>query len=209
MSEVGVPGPDERSVLIGDTGSGKSVFAQQLAALYREVQYLDYKGEFVPQVPDYRRTDNLLVAWRLRGHVLVRPRMSQFSRDWAQWYLSQMLRRRRDVLILVDEVYLLGGMNHSSYPPALAQIAVTGRSKRLPLMVGIQRPKFAPTVLWAQTNHWYIWALGDEDLPVLAGWIPRGALDEVQRLRYDHGFVHVWKEKGARKVWTVHGPLAL
>ena len=209
MSEVGLPGPDERSVLIGDTGSGKSVFAERASALYQEVHYLDYKGELTPQVPEFRRTDDLRVAWRLRGHVLIRPRLSQTGRPWAQWYLSQMLRRRRDVLILVDEVYLLGGMNHSSYPPALAQIAVTGRSKHLPLMVGIQRPKFAPTVLFAQANHWYVWPLGEEDLPVLAGWVPREALEDVRRLKYDHGFVHIWKERGGRKVWTVHGPLAL
>lgn len=205
--ELVLPGPSQRVVLIGDTGSGKTYLAERMAAYFPSVQYLDPKGEFQPQVP-YHRTNDLRQAWRMKGHVLVRPKDSQDHRDWWEYYLAAMLKKRKDCVILVDEVYLLGGMNHTSYPKTLAKIAVVGRSKGLPLWSGIQRPKFAPTVLFAQAEHWYIFPLGDTDLDVLKGWVPEEAIVAIRQLRYDYGFVHVQKVRGGRKKVTVYGPLA-
>lgn len=208
MAELPLPSMSQRMIAIGDTGSGKTYLLERMAAYYPEVQYIDLKNEFEPQVP-HRVSKDLRQAWKLRGHVLVRPSLKQDHRDWYEWYLMQLLQKRKDVVILVDEVYLLGGMNHTSYPPALAKLEVIGRSKRLPVWSGIQRPKFAPTVIFAQSEHWNVFPLSETDLDVLKGWIPTEAIDAIRRLRYDHGFVHIHKEQGGRKVFQTYAPLVV
>lgn len=207
MPELVIPGPAQRAVLIGDTGSGKTFLGERMAAYFENAQYLDLKREFDPQVP-YRKVTDLRQAWRVQGHVLVQPSRAQRHREWYDWYLRQIIDRRKNLLVFVDEVYMVGGMHSQSYPAALSELAAVGRSKKIGLWCGIQRPKFAPTMIFAQAEHWYIFPLSPTDLDVLRGWVPDEALEAVAGLAYDYSFVHVQKVKGGRKVVTVYGPLA-
>lgn len=195
-----LPAPTERAVFLGHTGAGKTFAIERLAVYYPNVHYIDLKNEFQPQVP-YRRTDSFGKAVKWKGHVLIRPRMDQRHRLAYDWYFRTMLERRKDVVIIADETYLLGEMHHARYPAGLSLLSVIGRSKKLPLWAGIQRPRFAPTVLYAQAEHFYIWYLSPRDIQALRDWIDPEALEAVADLSGDYGFVHCWQAHGGRQRW--------
>lgn len=201
-----LPGPTERAVFLGHTGAGKTFAIERFASYVENAHYLDLKEEFQPKVP-YTRTDSFSKAVKREGHVLIRPKMAERTRLWYDWYFRTMLRKRKKVVIIADETYLLGEMHHAKYPAGLSLLSVIGRSKQLPLWAGIQRPRFAPTVLYAQAEHFYVWYLSPADVAALRDWIDPEALKAVANLSGDYGFVHVWQAKGGRQQWQLYSAL--
>jgi energy-coupling factor transporter ATP-binding protein EcfA2 len=208
MPIIPIPKPQDRAVFIGDTGSGKTTLMERMAALFENVQYMDLKREFQPQI-DYRLCKDLSKAWDMKGQVLIRPDSKLDNPNWYDYHYKQIWNIRKNVLSIVDETYLLGGMHSISYPPNLAKLATVGRSKKDGLWCGIQRPKFAPTTLWAVTTFWYIFHMLESDIKVLKEWLPIGALDMVRNLKWDYSFVCARKQKGVGFVYETYPPLKL
>lgn len=199
MAQFPLPKTSDRTVFLGDTGAGKSTLLERLAVYYADVLYLDYKGDLEPMVP-YTLSNDLRKAWKIRGHVLIRPMESQETVQWLDWFLRMVFKKRRNVIVIIDETYLTGGMHAAAYPPFITKIAAAGRALDIGLWVGVQRPKFAPTSLWSLATIWYIFPVEEEDLKALQGWLPPAALEGVRDLNYDYGFLTVQKVRGGRKV---------
>lgn len=148
-----LPSPDNRTAVIGSTGSGKTQFAVWLLStrdwLVRPWIIIDYKRD---------RLINSIGATVIdvRGPVPMRPGIyivqptpeidddaitSFLWKVWAQEYCG----------VYIDEGYMIGARN-----PALNALLTQGRSKMIEMIVLAQRPVWASKFVFSEANNFAI-----------------------------------------------------
>lgn len=132
MAKINLPGAEDRTVIIGRTGSGKTQFGLWLLsqANFHEMPWIviDYKGDIRIPYAEYIEVGTIP---RDPGVYIVRPMHTQA--DEMEQYLYSIWQNE-NIGIYVDEGVML------AKNAGLDTILIQGRSKRIPVIILSQRP---------------------------------------------------------------------
>lgn len=154
----------EHTVIIGMTGCGKTTLAKTL---------LDKRGYKLMLVtkPD----DVLWDGWRqVKTASEVRIREGRSWRLYPEWSKS-----KQEFSALMDKAWDEGGwtiyadelyhLEHLGLRDKLIQELTQGRSKRLTVVAGVQRPAWVTKFVLSEATHVYCFRLGDDEDRIAIG----------------------------------------
>jgi DNA helicase HerA-like ATPase len=163
------PSPVQRMMIVGTTGSGKSVLERHLLKLYSRSIVIDPKltlgsGERGGgHLPGYELARTPRELERMAGrhpHTQYRPEMryqnpGDFERvfDW--------IYRRGSTMLAVDEVFDVH--HHNRAPISLRRILTSGRELGIGFIGCTQRPRGIDRRLMTEAEIWAVFHLRDED----------------------------------------------
>ena len=167
-----LPGAEDRTIVIGSTGDGKTILVGWLLAQQRLDKrawvWLDFKDEVLldevgtPPIRKLRLGDmpGKLGLYRM----FVRPDQEDELEDWL-WKVW----KRGNIGIVCDEVSLLPRGD------AVKSIMRQGRSKRIPFIGATQRPVGCDPEIFSEAQYRVLFSIGDEhrDLPIIKGLFGR------------------------------------
>jgi hypothetical protein len=176
------------------TGSGKTTLLERIMSLRRWGIVLDTKRELA--FPGWPIVDRPRFAFeaifdRKVEHAILRPRSLDDVEDTFATALDL-----GGVTVGVDEVYMIttqpGSASLTTYPPSYILALTRGRSKKVTVATGTQRPRFLPLFAMTEASHFFIFELGSQDdtryLAKMAG-IPGLDEETIANLR-DHWYLY-------------------
>lgn len=163
-------GTDEHVFIPGKTGSGKSFLAEIYLAGFDHVVKLDTKGE----VYERRRKKQPIWMNLIEGKdFTVIEKLSDidrvttpkiiyapiFEEQTLDYYdaLLKWVYLRENTTIWIDELMSIAEV--SKYPPYLKALMTRGRSKNASVWALTQRPMDIPTIVLANTTHFFVFNL--------------------------------------------------
>lgn len=164
------PSPDERGIIVGCTGCGKTTLATRMAAYYKRVIAIDPKGTLGGggerwgkhlQGYELARTPRELERLGKKfERVQYRPEMNyQNPDDWER--IFDWIFRRGKTLVWNDE---LADTHHANYPPpSLRRIITSGRELGIGHLGATQRPRNIEKRIMSEAERWYVFHLRDLD----------------------------------------------
>lgn len=177
---------DEHVFIAGMTGSGKSYAAERYLAGYEHVVKLDTKDE----TSERRRSNkpvwagltegkDFTVVTRLSDLEAVTTKKIVYVPDFEEQNLDtynalfKWIYLRENTILWIDELMSIAD-NPSRYPPYLKALYTRGRSKEATVWALTQRPMDIPTIVMANSTHFFIFNLNmpqDRDKVAKAtGW---------------------------------------
>ena len=165
--QVRLPSVSDRTVLIGGTGSGKTVAG--LWHLSRQPidqmpwLIIDYKGDDnINSIPYAQHVQ--IGAPLLNGVYVIHPMLS--DKDALEQYLWEIWKQG-DTGIMVDEGFML------SDSEALNTILMQGRSKHLPCIIMTQRPVMVSRFVFSEASFIQVFRVIDKrDRKTIAEFSP-------------------------------------
>jgi hypothetical protein len=157
-SQIRLPGPSNRTTVIGRTGSGKSQFATWLLSTQNfdamPWVIIDFKDE---QTDIINRIDNVVlidydVIPEHPGIYMLKPRSGEVKNELSEW-LDEVLIHG-DIGLFFDEVFPMGQYNES-----FNTILMQGRSKNVPIICCTQRPSNVSTYCFSEASYCMIFDL--------------------------------------------------
>jgi hypothetical protein len=184
--EFRLPGPTDRTAIVGRTGSGKTVMAAFLlgeADIDRKPWIVvDYKGERIfNDIEKQEKTAITEIGVHDKipskpGLYVVRPIPAQDDENinellWRVW-------EKGNAGVYIDEAHLLPSSD------ALKANLVTGRSRRIPMIVISQRPVWVPREVFSEANHHVAFDLSRLDDRKLVGeWVNSRDIGRISGFR--------------------------
>lgn len=169
---------DERVMLVGTTGSGKTELAKHFLAGMTRTLVIDPKHTF--RLDGYRRARGL-PAFGKDFHVIYRPR------PWDDFPLADLiykLNKMRDVTIYCDELATL----HEQFPATtqmLADVARTGRERHVSLWNATQRPRWTPRIFFTETEVYFMFHMRSaEDRAYMAGLLSPDVFNDIDMFNF-------------------------
>lgn len=165
-SQPQMPGPSNRTVLIGRTGTGKTVAGLWHLSnqnLERPWVVFNFKNdEHIDSLPNTRDIDfDYVPTKKDHGLFIIRPlpsdmkpRKSEPSR--LETYLWQ-LWARENIGIFFDELFMVG--SNDACDSCLTQ----GRSKKIPMIMCTQRPVWVTRFAFSEASYIQVFDLNDDD----------------------------------------------
>jgi ABC-type dipeptide/oligopeptide/nickel transport system ATPase component len=147
---------DQRVVIVGATGSGKTVLAKHFLERLNRVLVVDPKHTFRLDGFKIRRT---LPALGQRWKMIFRPGPSD---DFEMGDLFSRMFKIKNCTIYCDELATMS----EKFPYAtevLADIARTGRERHVSVWTALQRPRWVPRVFFTEAESIFIFNLRGED----------------------------------------------
>jgi len=214
------PRVDERLLLLGSTGSGKTEAARALLASgnYHHWVAIDWKGDFDPPVdcvltrePPWEHSR----AWQ-QERVLYRPRAAGDREPRAldrvlRWIFDRQQdefdwRRRRPRtprVLYLDEAFHVARRGQTA---ALSDLATAGRALGLGLWVGSQRPRWIPVEVRSEASRWLVFYLTyrEDQLEVTRYTAGQLTVDQLQRGWRNHSFWELSRAVGRDGFLRVH-----
>lgn len=222
MAVIEAPGYNERVLIVGANGSGKSVFAEQLlTAGYARTVTFDLKREFEPR---FRYDEKVWIltkpsglAWKQaikRGHIIYRPEPQFRSREALDavfehlYYRAQQYGKRFPFVIYLDEGLSIAKMGKS---PFLESLIIEGRSMQVGMWFTSQRPLWIPVEIRSEAWRWYVFYLGYQDdmKEVIKYAHGRLSVEELDENMPDFGFWEIRRMPGGRVRIQKYPPVAL
>lgn len=137
------PRRDQRMILVGATGTGKTTLARHLLAPFKSVIVIDSKCTYGGREgePGYERVSNPRGLRKLRASVdLIQYRPDELHQsvdDYNEVY--RWCYGRQSIMVYTDEAFLV---HHGSYAPDWLRACVTcGRELGIGMITGTQRPR--------------------------------------------------------------------
>lgn len=137
------PKPDQRLIVVGATGTGKTTLMKELIRPFKKVIIIDSKCTWEGKrgQEGYHMVHNPRALQGLRASVdfiQYRPdERHQTVVDYDEVY--KWCYRRTDILVVTDEAFLV---HHGSYAPDWLRACVTcGRELGIGMITGTQRPR--------------------------------------------------------------------
>lgn len=170
MAQLELPDYDERILVAGSNGTGKTIYLRALlSAGYPRWVVFDFKGGFKPP-PEPRyvvirdpRDRRLLSADR----VLYRPSPGFKDRKWLEFAFKRIYARAQAVqrnhkrfIVVVDEALAISRARATLW---LGNLAVVGREWGVGLWIASQRLKWIPVEARSEAHRWVLFWLADED----------------------------------------------
>lgn len=156
----------DRVLILGTTGSGKTVLSKYLLADQSRLIVIDPKHTYKADRLNKNRMK--YPAFTKNFRLLVRPGRADDER-LADFLLTAF--KKKDVTIYNDELAVM----EERYPATvsiLKEIALTGREKRVSLWNATQRPRFIQTLFKTESEVWFTFRLqSEEDRKHVAGYI--------------------------------------
>lgn len=155
--------PNDRAVLIGMTGSGKTTAARRLLEDVAKPYSVVYDPKISESIDKWTveaggvhevYTDFEKLQRAQEDRLIFRPNYREALDARAQDAFFQWVYEQCHQRVYVDEAYsLLGGVNPSFH---LQAILARGREKGISTVVATQRPKRIPIVTLSEAEHYYI-----------------------------------------------------
>lgn len=178
--EFAWPKDDERTLVLGDTGGGKTQCAAYILSNqnFKRMPWIivDYKGDKLLTSLERTRQIGLNDVPKRPGLYIIHPLPTED--DAVEKWLWNIWDQE-NVGIYADEGALIP--NAATKESAWATIAITGRSKRIPTITLSQRPTGISRYTVSQSSHVVMFPINDErdidtarsvvpsDFP---GWLP-------------------------------------
>lgn len=152
-----LPGAEDRTVIVGSTGSGKTVFEVWMLSKYdwqtRPVYILDTKRtSLLGQLPSHK-TQLSSNPPRRPGLHLIRPRLDEDYARRLEEFLWAVFQKG-DAILVVDE-----GMSIPKNSFAFRAMLQQGREKQLTMITCSQRPVKLTKEVFSEATFWAIFRL--------------------------------------------------
>lgn len=158
-----LPGNNDRTVVVGRTGTGKTVAGAWLLSLK------DFNGNIPWYVFNTKGDELLNEIQRITGQKnarfddaiaksgihFLRPLPHEMQSDMCERFLWNVHKRGR-VGLFFDEGYML-----DKFSKALQAIYTQGRSLRIPTITLSQKPKYLTPFTWSEADYFMVFHLND------------------------------------------------
>lgn len=155
-------GVDERALLVGKTGSGKTTLARSLIANRPYLVVMDTKAEI--DLPGMRVVSGIDDLRRIKSDdpspVVYRPDVTAGRDDHD--LMLRWVYERGNTTLYVDEVLAIME-DAPTAPPYYRAILSRGRSRNIRTISATQRPASIPLLLLSETDHVFLFRLQLEE----------------------------------------------
>lgn len=156
-------GRNDRAVLIGATGSGKTVLAQYLVEDNEKRNSVVYNNKPSDRILEtwtktQRNIENFqeLETAEEERLIYTPPLKETLSQDLQDEFFGWIYERRYTRLYIDEATSLRGGVNPSYY---LQACLCRGRERGISTIVATQRPARVPLIITSEAEHFYIFRL--------------------------------------------------
>lgn len=156
--------PGEHVAIIGDTGTGKTFLMSKLVQMRQYVVFLRTKpddNEF-PGFEKFRKADGM-DQWDA-NRVLLEPRLTYQAREI--WLAINNVWKHGGWTLAVDEMWYIERRLGLREP--IENLLTQGRSKKITVMVGMQRPAWVSRFGIAEATHVFSFRTEGRDTKALA-----------------------------------------
>tara|TARA_R110000796_G_scaffold61138_1_gene141598 strand:- start:9274 stop:10002 length:729 start_codon:yes stop_codon:yes gene_type:complete len=184
---VSLPGPNQRLLIVGRTGSGKTVAGgfhlSQSDFDLKPWTIIDFKGdEMLNAIQHTAYLSPNDMPPEKPGIYMLRMRVDQ--QDELEEYLWKVYNRGNHGLF-ADEGYMIG--QGKQFSPAFRGILTQGRSKNIPVIINSQRPVWLDVFTKSEANKMQVFHLnGEDDRKAMSKFIPSDKADLEKRLAPYH-----------------------
>lgn len=196
MADVRLPGLTDRTVIVGRTGTGKSIAGAWHLSLkdFTTFPWIVWDTKLDPFLRELWR---MKLARRLsfgdsipkNGLWYLQPTPKQMQSEECEAFLSRIHQRGR-IGMWIDEGYAF-----DKFSDALTAIYTQGRTLRIPMITLSQKPKYLNMFTFSEAQFFQVFALNDlKDRQRIAEFSP---IDPRTRLREHHS---LWYDVGRNSV---------
>ena len=201
MSALNQIKQSEHVFIAGKTGTGKSMLAEIYLAGFPRVVKLDTKNEAeerrekgkplwrgLEEYVDFEVCETLEeVKHSEFHHIIYVPKPEEMNMEGYNAFLEWAYNEKQ-ITVWIDELMSVCE-SVQKYPPAIKTICTRGRSRSVQLVACTQRTLDNPTIILANTTHYFIFPLGlDQDRKKVAIATGQPALLEVPDKQDKHVF---------------------
>ena len=182
--------------LLGDTGSGKSVFlAKLLESIKRPMIILDFKHtkHLNKYGVECHTLDEVYTAWNNEKihRILFRPTIPEnienlrdYQRELTEKIAWKFWKLKNTKMYLVIDELRSCVKSAKDEPPGLFTWLSLGRELKKDLIFGIQRPQWIAVGFIAEARHIFHFQTNEKDIELLS-WLPYD-LTKIQTYQYYH-----------------------
>jgi len=154
-------GRNDRGVLIGATGSGKTYLGRFLVEDSAKPYSVVYDAKISDSISKWKRHEFVTSLEELQEsdakRIVYRPDFFAAADAVQQDRFFEWVYLRQFTRVFVDEAYAIaGGTNPLSYFQA---VLTRGRERGISALVGTQRPARIPLVVFTESQHFYCFQL--------------------------------------------------
>jgi hypothetical protein len=177
-------GSDQRGVLTGQTGMGKSTLANVLIFDKPWLFVLDVKRNFelsreylIARNPDELDKVSRELHGSKRSAILYRPD-PEYSTYEELDLIYKWIYQRGSTFVYIDEMTATVGRSSLSYPPSLRSIITQGRGLGIGVLMATQRPSNLPMYVFSESQKfWKFFLLLRKDQQRMAEWMGDSVLE--------------------------------
>lgn len=154
--------PNQRVLIVGMTGTGKSQLAEYLCREFNSLIVLDYKHEI--EWEGFKILNSLKELSRAGTSAEYNRVILRVPYEWEKKEYDTFFKwvlQRKKTRVYVDEGMVIG--DNATFPKHLKICAVVGRSLGIGMIVTVQRPATIPKFLMTDSEHKFVFYLQDED----------------------------------------------